>query len=198
MNAQTTTTGTPPIPPPNGYPIGTILHGNSPRIGNLWIITVDNSFQAALLYDGKLNFVCPDSSYKTDRMSPGMRIADGHDVALKVGKLPTWATSLILTTHKPVRGFLQKPSTTLPHGVLQQINKSFAAITPQKKLNDLGLTKPKSYGGFQSIFADDEGHAPLRDCPARKEGYCLYEPYYGFTDTYEYCVHCDHKRTMRK
>lgn len=190
---QTTTTGG--TLPPSGYPVGTVLHGTNAAKGNLWIITVDQSYQASLLFDGTTKTVAPDSSFKRDRMSPGMRMADPGDIASKLGSwknIPTWAQSLILTS--PGKLPLPKPSTTIPPQVIQQIQKQFAAITPQKQLNDLGLTKTK-----KSYWSDDAHDVvPSRLCPSRKEGFCDYQPYYGFTDTYMYCVHCDDKRKMPK
>lgn len=173
--------------PPNGYAIGTILHGTNARKGNLWIITVDQSFDGSLLFDGLSKTVVPDSQYKRDTMSPGMVIADPNDIARILGGwkyIPTWAQSLILTSPKPLP--LPKPSVVIPHGAMQQINKAFATITSQKRLQDLGLTKTSNE--FASDF----------DCPSRREGGHEFKPYYGFSDTYDYCQWCDKKRPMSK
>lgn len=174
---------------PPGYSIGTVLHGNNPKIGNLWIITVDQSFQASLLFEGKTKTVCVDSLYKRDNMSPNMRIASPHDITSSIGSwanLPKWVQSLMLTpiSTKPV---LPKPSTTLPPSAVAAVHAALGTTTSgsqMKPLFDAGLLKSKE---------SDDG---TRLCPARKGGCCNYQDYYGFTDVYKYCVHCDHKKGM--
>jgi hypothetical protein len=196
VQTQTAQSTLPAMPNVTGYPIGTVLHGNNKAIGNLWIITIDNSYDAVLLFDGRSQTVMMYQGSRRDTMSPGMRIAEHAEVVQKVNTIPKWAMALILTTHSQSGSILAKPSTKIPPQVIQQINKSFAAITPQQQLNDLGLTKP-SYGGFQSINDDNE-LTTVRPCPASPGDYCVYKTYYGLVEVYEYCCTCDHKRTVRK
>jgi hypothetical protein len=167
------------------YPVGTILHGKSTK-GNLWIITLDNSFAASLLYDGTKFSVVTDIAYKRDQMSPLMRIADPADVASKLGSwanLPTWAQSLILTKPSPLP--LPKPSTVIPPAVVAQIQRTLGNNTTPGQLNSLGLTKPTVEVAAPTSY---------RTCPARDGGCCDYKPYYGFTENYMYCVFCDDKK----
>ncbi len=177
----------------SGYPIGTILHGNSNK-GNLWIITVDQSYDASLLFEGTTKSVVASELYKRDRMSPNMRIPTASEVAIFLGSwlnLPTWAKLLIQTPSKPQ---LPIPSTTLTPAAIQAVNKALGAIaTPQSQLKSLGLTKTKQpYAGV----IETSDYIPSRDCPARSEGFCSYQPYYGFTDQYMFCEYCDDKKRM--
>lgn len=180
----------PAIVPP-GYSIGTVLHGNNPKIGNLWIITVDQSFQASLLFEGKTKTVCADSLYKRDNMSPGMRIATNPEISYCLGYnyiYPKWVQSLMLT---PVytKSILPKLSTALPPSAVAAVYAALGTTTSgsqMKPLFNAGLLKSK------------EAIDGTRSCPARKDGSCNYQDYYGFTDVYKYCVYCDHKKGMPK
>ncbi len=157
------------------YDIGTILHGKNTRIGNLWIITQDKSFIASLLYDGNAQVIAPDATYKTDLMSPGMMIASDHDIAASLGgwdKMPQWASAFV--RQRILVPGLAPISTTIPASALAAIYKAIGPIaTNREHLLDKGLIKSKI------DICDHE-----------------YKPYFGFTDVYEYCVHCDHKKGM--
>ena len=201
MQTQTNTQTTLPQGQPHGYPIGTILHGTNKLKGNLWIITVDQSYDASLLFDGSNKSIVMDSLYKRDRMRPNMVIATTQDVMAILGngnRLPNWATALILTVPKTTLP-LPKPSQALTPAAIQAVAKALGATaTPQSKMQSLGLTKVAKQHTFFEPGIETSDYIPSRDCPARKEGFCDYQPYYGFTDTYMYCVHCDHKRNMSK
>lgn len=166
------------------YAIGTILHGNNTLIGNLWIITQDQSNTASLLWDGKLKMLCSHLNSKVDRMSLGMRIATPSEVAATTGGLsflPRWAQDLILNP-KPAP-LLTPPSTYLAPAVLAAVDAALGNIvTDRAKLLDKGLIKVRD----------------LDICPSVGNGVHDFQPYYGFTDTYEYCIYCDTKRGFPK
>lgn len=157
-------------PPPTGYPIGTVLHGTNARIGNLWIITLDNSYQASLLYDGRRGLVAPDESYKKDTMRPGMNIATAGDIILKLGtNLPPWARNYYYSTPPPV--YPPLPIAPPRAGVITQVNK------------DLGLSN-----GVKLIPKEQTKESCQHE----------YKQYYGLTECYDYCIKCDRKRSMLK
>lgn len=158
-------------PPPTGYPIGTVLHGTNQRIGNLWIITLDNSYQASLLYEGKRFFTPPDSSYKRDTMSPGMRIATSSEILAKVGLggLPSWAQAFYFGSGQFTKPTQAPKYILLKMGIVQR---------------DLGITP---------LEEKNLAPAPTDTCKHVK-----WQPYYGLTESYEFCTTCDKKRTISK
>lgn len=185
--------GTTMVPknPLTGYSIGTILHGTNPKIGNLWIITLDHSFSASLLFEGKTKTVVNSDAYKRDKMRAGMQIALPNEIASILGgwaAIPTWAQSFILSSSITQLGASSgssiKPSNPIAPGALPAVNAALAHMRPfgRKQLTDHGIVKENNESS----------------CPARNGGVHIYEAYYGFTDVYEFCQFCDHKRSMKK
>lgn len=175
---------------PQGYSIGIILHGTNPKIGNLWIITLDHSFSASLLFEGKTKTVVNSDAYKRDQMRLGMKIALPNEIASILGgwaAIPTWAQSFILspsiTQLVGATGSSQNPSNPVAPGALPAVNAALGHLRPfgRKQLTDHGIVKENSELA----------------CPARSGGVHIYEAYYGFTETYEFCSYCDHKRRMK-
>lgn len=163
----TSSQGLAPIPPPPGYPIGTILYGKKISIGNLWIITKDMSFEASLLYDGKNGIYCATSQYKRDTMSAGMLI----NKSISTSNLPLWAANLVIGMHSI--------SAT-------KLSPQIQASMGLQPFKDAGLLKPRA------------GIVSMSKCPSRLDDMCVFIPYHGFTENYDYCKYCDRKRSIPK
>ncbi len=169
------------------YKIGTILHGNNTRIGNLWIITKDDSYEGSMLWDGGLSLVAPTDLYKRETMSNGMLVADAFDVARIMGSwanLPVWANNLISTKDSQLVSGKANVQIVNP-AVIKSIESALGqSITTRQKMIDNGLIK---------MHSKDESGV----CPARKDGGHFFASYHGFTDTFDFCIHCDYKRPLR-
>ncbi len=160
------------------YRIGTLLHGNNTKIGNIWIVDVDNSFRASLLWDGKLKLYIQDHMIgKQDTMSLGMIRATYVDILNAYGPLPNWAISLFLLAGSSSTTAMSTPPPNINNAALHSI------------INSLGLEEKKVDTGRES----DSMWSVSKDA-CRHE----YKDYFGFTENYQYCMKCDHKVRMER
>jgi hypothetical protein len=144
---------------------GTILHGKNTRIGNLWIITYDQSFEGSLLWDGKYKAIIHDIAYKRDKMAPDMTIATMDEVRGIIGghnNLPIWAVNLMGSpaAQLPLLPFVINP--TVYKTVMKVLDKDKPMV--MKKVDN----------------PDDR-------CDHE------YKSYQGLTECYDFCVKCDKK-----
>jgi hypothetical protein len=143
---------------------GTILHGKNTRIGNLWIITYDQSFEGSLLWDGKNKTVTSGVSYKRDQMAPDMIIATMDEVRGIIGgynNIPIWAVSLM---------------------------GSSVQLTPPPL-----IVNPTVYKTIMKVLDKDKPMVMKKvDNPDDRCDHD-YKSYQGLTECYDFCVKCDKK-----
>lgn len=144
--------GGPPIAgQPVGYPIGTVLHDKNALIGNLWIVTVDNSYDASMLYDGKLKICAPDIYYKQDTMAPNMRIATPPEIKqiLGINSMPAWASWFYV-------GSWYGATATIRSRLINRIAKDLGMEKAEKPKSDSNETscfhKYQVYHGLNHSF----------------------------------------------
>lgn len=160
------------------YETGQLVWGYSKAIGNIWVVTDGPSRTIALVFDGKNKKYCQDyATTHKDIVRPTSYLYElsnqewvSHSFAN--GGLPKWAQDFV-----DLKGKVSLVGAHLPFlspAVVQKV---------QKALN-IDLTGEKEH----VIVRKDES------CPVNGDHKFL--PYTGLVHSFEYCMHCDKKRSI--
>jgi hypothetical protein len=174
---------------PTGYPLGSLIFGNT-KANDVWIITKDGSREVSLLWDGKASRWTGSKSEHRNQIISNLparslsetcrQINNNLTQAMHVGPndLPSWAMAMILSTGP-------MPQTIAQYKSSQQIVKPDAA----EAIAAMGVISQKKVI-----------QPPVKRSIDTFRGTCHHRflAYIGFREVYEYCAECDFTRPVKK
>jgi hypothetical protein len=160
------------------YETGQLLWGAAKSVGNIWIVTDGLNRAIALAFDGKNKRYCPDLKLTTrDTIKSTSFLYELTDIEhdnhiFQHGFWPVWAQTFV--------NLRPTPKTT----VLPNANLAPAVVLKVQKALGICLTEEPE----KVILRKDESTCPIN-------GQHRYVGYTGLIHSFEYCVHCDAKRS---